>query len=216
MRLSVICLSIISFTLSLNIYAGSVVPEIPSEPDTSEIYIFYLHGSAEEVSGSSEKYEAAVDAIAESSATVISEIRDVTDPNAYANKIKAQVNTLITKGVPSKNITISGFSKGSIITLASAVAIDNPDINFVLLAGCSEYLNEKYNVDSTKAVGRILSIYDEGDEKFGACEGVIKASNKLKFEEIGLDSGKGHKLFRIPIEKFIEQWRDPLVDWAGA
>lgn len=202
--------------LSANANAGSVVSEVPSSPDASEKYIFYLHGSVEESEGATEKYETAVEAIAESSATIISEVRGDTDPNAYSVKLKEQVEKLISKGVPPENITISGFSKGSIIALASAGTINNPKINYVLLAGCSEDLNEKYSVDPAKAVGRILSIYDSGDDKFESCDGVIKSSDKLIFEETDLDSGKGHKVFRIPKEKFIEQWRDPLTSWAGA
>lgn len=146
---------------------------------------------------------------------VISEVRGDTDPNNYAEKIKKQVNILISKGVPAKNITVSGFSKGSVIALATAGTINNPNINYVLLAGCSEFLNDKYSVDASKAVGRILSIYDSGDEKFESCDGTIKPSTKVKFEETDLDSGKGHKIFRIPKEKFIEQWRDPLTDWVN-
>ena len=203
------------YLFSINIYAGSVVSDVPSKPDADGKYIFYLHGTVEEGEGSTEKYETAVEAIAESSATVISEVRGDTDPNTYAEKIKSQVNILISKGVPAKNITVSGFSKGSIIALASAGAINNSDVNYVLLAGCSKYLNQKYGVNSTKAVGCILSIYDSGDEKFESCAGIVKASDKLKFYETDLDSGKGHKVFRIPKEKFIELWRDPLVDWAG-
>lgn len=195
-------------------YAG-IDSDIPSSPDASEKYVFYLHGSAEESDGDSEKYQAAVDAISENVDNVISEIRGDTDPNSYAEKIKKQVNTLISKGVPAKNITVSGFSKGSIITLAAAGAINNPAVNYVLLAGCSDELNEKYNVDTSKAAGRIYSIYDSGDEKFESCEGTIKPSATLKFEEIDLDSGKGHKVFRIPKDKFIEQWRDPMTDWIN-
>jgi len=216
MKFSNILVGTICSLLSFEIYAGSVISEVPSNPDTSKKYIFYMHGSVEESEGSTEKYETAVDAIAESSATVISEVRDNTDPNTYAQKLKAQVSQLISKGVPPESITISGFSKGSIIALASAGIINNKNINYVLLAGCSRYLNEKYRVDPTKAVGRILSIYDSGDEKFDSCNGIIKASDKLKFDETELDSGKGHKVFRIPKEKFIEQWRDPLIDWADA
>lgn len=216
MNFNVVLISIIFSAFSLPVHAGSVISEIPSNPDASEMYIFYLHGSAEEEEGSTENYEAAVEAISGSSATVISEVRDDTVPNAYAEKLKAQVNILISKGVPDKNITISGFSKGSIIALATSGVINNPNVNYVLLAGCSEFLNEKYNVDPSKAVGRILSIYDSGDDKFESCDGMINSSTKVKFEETDLDSGKGHKVFRIPKEKLIEQWRDPLVDWAGA
>ncbi len=207
---------LVSFLVTVNANAGDVVSKAPDNPNASEKYIFYLHGSVEEEEGSTEKYETAVEAIAERSATVISEVRGDTDPNVYSVKLKEQVDKLISKGVPAENITISGFSKGSIIALASAGTINNPKINYVLVAGCSEDLNDKYGVDPTKAVGRVLSIYDSGDEKFGSCDGIIKASDKLNFEETDLDSGKCHKVFRIPKEKFIEQRRDPLTDWAGA
>ena len=215
MKLKYTAFLITCFLLSSNTHAGSIVSEAPSNPDTSKKYIFYLHGSVEESEGSTEKYETAVEAIAESSATVISEVRGDTDPNTYSIKIKEQVDKLISKGVIANNITISGFSKGAIIALSSAGIINNPKINYVLLSGCSQYLNDKYGIDSTKAVGRILSIYDSGDEKFESCDGTIKVSKNLEFKETELDSGKGHKVFRIPKEKFIELWRDPLTDWAG-
>jgi len=216
MKLNAVILGIIYFAVTPNTYAGNVISEVPDAPDASDKYIFYLHGSIEESEGETEKYEMAVNAIAESSATVIAEVRGNTDPNTYAEKVKTQVNQLISKGVSASNITISGFSKGSIIALASSGVINNPEINYVLLAGCSIQLNEKYSIDPTKAAGRILSIYDSSDKKFGSCDGIVSSSDKVKYEEIELDSGKGHKVFRIPKDKFIEQWRDPLVDWADA
>lgn len=88
-------------------------------------------------------------------------------------------------------------------------------MNYVLLAGCSEVLNEKYGIFSEQAFGRILSIYDVEDEKFGSCKEMLIQSPQLFFKEIELDTGKGHKLFQIPKEKFIEQWRDPHLEWTG-
>ena len=203
------------YIFSFSFVLAGVDSDIPTSPDTSEKYVFYLHGSAEESDGDNEKYQAAVDAISSNVDNIITELRGDTDPNSYAEKIKKQVNTLISKSVPAENITISGFSKGSIIALAIAGAINNSNVNYVLLAGCSEELNEKYSVDASKAAGRILSIYDSGDEKFESCDGTIKPSTKVKFEETDLDSGKGHKIFRIPKDKFIEQWRDPLIEWVN-
>lgn len=214
MKLKSLLTPLVIFIYVVSAHAG-IDSEIPSSPDPSEKYVFYLHGSAEESDGDNEKYQAAVDAISSGTDNVISEVRGDTDPNSYAEKIKKQVNMLLSKGVPAKNINITGFSKGSIIALAAAGVINNPNINYVLLAGCSEDLNEKYNIDASKAAGRILSIYDSGDEKFESCDGTIKPSAKVKFEEIDLDSGKGHKIFRIPKDKFIEQWRDPLIEWVN-
>lgn len=202
--------------LMLTACGGGIVKDIPQNPDTSSKYIFYLHGSAEESEGHTSKYQASINAISTGSTTVISEVRRDTDPNTYAKKINQQVNTLISKGVPAKNITVSGFSKGAIIAIAVSTVINNPEVNYVLLAGCSDSLNEKYGVHPHLAVGRILSIYDVDDVKFGSCSGFINHSDKVTFKEIELYTGKGHKLFRIPKEKFIKEWRDPLLEWAGA
>ena len=196
--------------------AGSVVSDIPANPEKTGKYIFYFHGSTEEDVGTTEKHEAAVSAIAEGSATVIAEVRGDTAPVEYAAKVMRQVNALIAGGVPSKNIAVTGFSKGAIIALATAEALQNPEVNYVLLAGCSKELNDKYGVNPKKALGRILSMYDIDDEKFGPCAGMITRSEKVKCNEIEFNSGKGHKLFRIPKEKFIEKWRDPLLEWADA
>lgn len=185
----------------------------PADPNPNDKYLFYLHGSAEEEDGENEKYEAAVDAVGSGSAHVIAEIRGETDPNTYSIALKKQIDHLMAKGVPAKNITVSGFSKGAVIALATASAMQNPQINYVLLAGCSAELNDKYSIAADRAVGRILAIYDSEDDKFGSCSGTIKTANGTILKETELDSGKGHKLFRIPKEKFISQWRDPMLSW---
>jgi len=213
MKLKFLTNSLFYFIFSNMAYAGDVISDIPAEPDADSKYVFYLHGSAEEEDGETEKYTEAVDAIAEGDATVITEVRGDTDPNQYAEKVKSQVQKLISKGVPAKNIYVSGFSKGAVIALAATGTINNPNVNYILLAGCSDFLNEKYNVDPKKAVGRVFVIYDSGDDKYGSCDGILSASDNLKLEETDIDSGKGHKVFRIAKEKFISQWRDPMLEW---
>lgn len=215
MKLKFLTNSLFCFIFSNMAYAGDVTSDIPAEPDADSKYVFYLHGSAEEEDGETEKYTAAVDAIAEGDATVITEVRGDTDPNQYAEKVKSQVQQLISKGVPAKNIYVSGFSKGAVIALAATGTINNPNVNYILLSGCSEFLNEKYNVDPKKAVGRVFVIYDSGDDKYGSCDGILTTSENLKLDETDIDSGKGHKVFRIAKEKFISQWRDPMLEWIN-
>ena len=95
MKLTIIFFGIFYSIVAQNVYAGSVVSEVPAEPDAAEKYIFYLHGSVEESEGENDKYVTAVEAIAESSAMVISEVRGETEPNIYAQKIKGYVEFLI-------------------------------------------------------------------------------------------------------------------------
>jgi hypothetical protein len=196
------------------VFAGNILEDVPESVDTKKIYVFYLHGSEEEEGDDTDKYDSAVEAIAGGKIVVISELRGDTDPHEYADKVKRQVEKLQKAGVPKKNITISGFSKGAVIALAVAGTIQDPDIKYVLLAGCSEFLNEKYSVDPSKAKGRILAIYDSGDDKYGSCKGIIHKSDGVVLKEKKLNSGKGHALFRIPKEKFSDQWSYPLVKWA--
>lgn len=197
-----------------NVLLADSYSAAPAEPNPNDKYLFYLHGSAEEEDGENEKYEAAIEAAGSGSAHVISEVRGDTDPNTYAAGLKKQIDHLLAKAVPAKNITVSGYSKGAVIALATAAVMQNPGINYVLLAGCSDELNDKYSITADNAVGRILAIYDSGDSKFGSCVGMIKTGNGTILEETELDSGKGHKLFRIPKEKFISQWRDPMLKWV--
>jgi len=211
---SMLAIPVTLLILANNAMAENVFDDVPDEIEKSKIYIFYLHGSAEEDEGESEKYEAAVDAIAGGKNIVISEVRGDTDPNAYAQKIKGQVEKLLQAGVPKRNIAVTGYSKGAIISLAAAGAIQDPEIKYVLLAGCSETLNAKYSVDPAIARGRILAIYDADDDKFGSCKGIIPGGDGVALKEKKLNTGKGHALFRIPKDKFISQWRDPLVKWA--
>lgn len=195
-------------------YASNIIEDIPDQVNAAKRYIFYLHGSTEEDEGSTEKYEAAVEAIAGGKNIVISEVRGDTDPNQYAQTIQAQVAKLQQAGVAKHNITITGFSKGAIIALAAASQIQDPEMKYVLLAGCSDELNVKYAVDPDKARGRILAIYDTGDDKFGSCKDIIKTGDGITLKEKKLNSGKGHALFRIPKDKFIDQWKGPLMKWA--
>lgn len=216
MKLSIFAGLVAYVIFSMPVYAGNVLSDIPENPDPSAKYIFYVHGSAEETEGSTDKYEATVKAIAKGSATVISEVRGDTDPNTYAMKLKGQIDSLIGKGVPDKNISVSGYSKGAIISLATAGIVQNPRISYILLAGCSQSLNDKYSIDTNNLAGRILSIYDSADDKYGSCSKIVKKSGDVKFKETKLKTGKGHALFRISKDKFIKKWRDPLLKWAGA
>ena len=205
---------LLSFT-ALPVMAGDINNTVPDNPDASAKYVFYMHGSSEESEGDNAKNQTAIAAVAEADAIVITEVRGDTDPNTYAKKIKQQVEHLLSKGVPASHISVTGFSKGALISLAVANIMNNSKINYVLLAGCSDWLNEKYSIKTDNITGRILAIHDADDDKFASCGDMIKPSDKVVLEEVELESGKGHILFRIPKEKFISQWRDPLISWVN-
>ena len=157
-------------------YAGSIQESIPSSPNTESRYLFFLHGKIVEKKGdpaTSKKYgdyeyQGMLTTFEEAGFEVISEERSSgTDIHDYSAKVADDVDTLISSGVPAKNITISGFSKGGRMTLVASSLLDNKNINYVVLAGCRS--SDIDNLDLSPN-GRILSIYDSYDDALLYCQ----------------------------------------------
>jgi hypothetical protein len=184
----------------------------------AEKHLFYVHGccikdkSDPKVKG----YEKIVQALKTSGFNVVFELRtaDINDGDAqvqaYAGKIADQVRDLLAKGIAPEDITVAGYSRGSLTTLIASGLIANPKVNFVLLAGCP--LKPRIPVDYSRVQGRILSIRDAKDDKFGSCDGRLPEG--VTYKEIAFTSGEGHAVFRLPDEKYVKLWKEPLVSWA--
>lgn len=188
----------------------------------SDKYLFYVHGCC--VKGSSDPkvkdYETIVQQLKDSGFNVEYQLRtaDVGDNNAavqaYAAQIADKVNALLANGTAPENITVAGYSLGSMTSMVAAGLIANPKVNIVLLAGCPTSASIPVAIDYAKVKGRILSVTDKGDDKFGSCEGKFSSDNVLK--EVVIDSGKGHAVFRLTNDKFMSQWMNPMKDWVSA
>jgi hypothetical protein len=197
--------------------AGSIQESIPSSPNIDSRYIFFLHGKIVEKKGdpaTSRKYgdyeyKNMLKTFEESGFEVISEVRSSgTDIYDYSAKVAEDVDKLISSGVPAKNITVSGFSKGGRMTLVVSSLLGNKDINYVVLAGCRS--SDIDNLDLSPS-GRVLSIYDSDDDKFESCAEIFSSGDKdLVSKEIVLDIGDGHGVFYNP----IDEWVKPLVSWS--
>jgi len=142
---------------------------------------------------------------------VISEARgNDTKVKRYAKNIASQVSTLIEGGVPGRNITVAGFSKGGKITLVTSSRVGNESINYVVLAGCIRKTKKFINKFSLDLKGRVLSIVDYNDDTFSSCEDMFNSSSGgLKHKEIILKEGSGHGVFYTPNDK----WIGPMIDW---
>jgi len=183
-------------------------------------YLFYMHGCC--IMGSDDPktgaYGKIVQNLQNSGFTVSFEMRPakVGDNDAavqaYARKIAEQVHALLAKGVAPEDITVAGYSLGSMTALVAAGHIGNPKVNIVLLAGCPVAPAIKVNIDYSKVKGRVLSIYDSKDEKFGSCKDHLAA--ETTFKEVVLNSGKGHAVFRLPDEQHISLWKSPMLTWT--
>jgi len=201
-------------------FSGEVLQDLPTAVNKNEKYLFFLHGKIVEEKGvasaNSKKfgfyeYEKILSYLAKHDVTVISEARKKnTKIKKYAKKIAKQVTALLDKGVPPKNITVSGFSKGGKIALVASTLLGNEEINYVVLAGCirnADKFTKKFDLDMK---GHALSIVDYRDGTFSSCENMFNSSSGgLERKENILKDGRGHGVFYTP----TDLWIQPMMDW---
>lgn len=207
---------LISITLAACLSTGQVKSHPPDTPNLQTKYLFWMHGISLEDRGPDSKrvknYEKIVETLASNGFFVITEHRDPVVIEIYAKVIAKQVRELIKKGVPPQNITVSGYSQGSLIAAATSAELANPKINFGLVSGCTD----RYDLDYSNVKGRILSIVDKGDDGWFSCKDRINAKDAdVEFKEVEILTGKGHKGFRIPKNKYMDQWQNLLFDWIS-
>ena len=210
--------------------AGEVTPSVPDSPNKAARYVIYLHGSGidrDGVNRAKENFRANTQRLADRGITVIAEIRPQgairkapEDLDAYARKVATQVDKLLKAQVSPRNITVVGFSRGAVIALMVSTFVGNPEVGYVILAGClSEGGAFKQFVPvlmwdySPKLKGRFLSLVDESDPDFSSCGTYFtRASQKPDYNELILRTGKGHDLFSEP----LDVWFRPVEEWTGA
>jgi hypothetical protein len=127
-------------------------------------------------------------------------------------KIADQVKSMLSNGIAPEDITVSGYSLGSAITLFASIAIANPKVNYVLLAGCPGSGARSFGIDYAKVQGRILSIIDTQDDRFGTCKNLLPES--VLQNEIAFTSGYGHAAFRKTDSENMKRWKEPLENWS--
>jgi hypothetical protein len=133
----------------------------------------------------------------------------------YARKIVAQVTELLEAGVPAKNITVLGVSKGSYIAIFVSHFLKNQELNYVLAGSCYPDEIELLKQNQIFLYGNVLSIYDSVDEYAGTCEELFSISASRaglsNYDEIVLSIGTGHGILYKP----LDAWILPTVDWAN-
>jgi hypothetical protein len=210
---------IIIFTICTPAFAGKVLHDVPSAIDPNAKYLFYMHGVAIEQGGPQAKsydYSGILKKLAKRGFIVIGEERSRVGIPMYAQKVAGQVRKLLSAGVPAKNITVAGHSKGGMIAMLVMSMLANPDIAYVNFAGCGKpgsgfegYLQFAQN-RASMARGQLLSAYDQSDEIAGSCKPALDKMTNAVVKERVLDIGGGHALFASPNAK----WLDILQAWA--
>ena len=185
--------------------------------DASPRVLFYLHGRIVEEQGAhavSERYgryeyDSIVKVLEGHGFMVKSEVRPSnTDIHQYADDLTRQIRALIDTGTAAENVTVVGASKGAVIAMLVATRLQNPAINFVLIAGCNEWVEEELKID---LCGRILSIYEASDEIGRSCEAIFRQSScQIITQEIKLNTGLKHGVLYRP----LPEWISPTVRWA--
>lgn len=193
----------------------------PTSIDPAKRYMFYLHGRIIEDQGiaavSSDygtyEYEAILEKLASHGFTMISEQRQKnTDGVKYAERVASQVTELLNAGVPAKNITVVGASKGAVITLAISNILANKGLSFVLMGTCDPETVQLYKKRNIFLYGHVLTIRDAVDELSGSCQELFAFSEGkiARHEELILNIGMGHGILYKP----LDEWILPTVEWA--
>ena len=181
-------------------------------------YLFYMHGLiVEGTTGRPQsrdhgvyEYPEIVKALSAQGFTVVSEIRPANcDIKAYAQKVAAEVQTLLDEGVSEEQITVVGASKGGMIAATVSHMLKHPHIRYVILAGFFPSLAR----DGVQLHGEVLSIHDSSDQYTILPELFFKNSPELtRSKMIVTDTGLGHGLLYTP----HPAWVNETVNWATA
>lgn len=197
------------------LFAGSIVSELPEQTDPSMKYVFYLHGKIieQELRPTHPRwglydYPAVLEALAQDGITVVSEQRaQGTDSQEYAQHVSDQVRQLMETGVSPGNITVVGFSVGGAIAMMTSSLDIDDNINFVFIASCSAWLKGE---KALRLHGNVLSIYEKSDGP-SSCAPIAKRQPRpVEFEEIEINTGKEHGAFYLP----RDEWVEPVLNWV--
>lgn len=204
--------------MSHSVHAGEVLDSPPPQPDTAKKYLFYMHGRHVERRGPNGAYEigAILGRLAKEELIVIGEVRSDTNPRSYSGIISTQVTALLDAGVPAKNITVAGHSRGGFMTMLSSARLQNKSVKFAVLAGCgivgSEFRRSYERFSNRRArnmLGRFLVVWDADDDVTRECDLAMKKAD-VEFRNLEFNTGKGHRLFYRPDPIWIE----PLANFA--
>jgi predicted esterase len=197
---------------------GAVTSDVPDTVDPSADYLIYLHGRIIEVQGRRPthpafgvyEYDKILNDFARRGFQVISEARpaDTRIPE-YAEKAAGQVRALVADGVPAERITVVGFSKGGMITIATSSTLRMPHVRYVILAGCNQGV---FDDETLTLTGRVLSIHEASDNIGLSCAPLFERS--LEAEETVerlIDTGARHGAFYT----LRDAWVEPMFAWIG-
>ncbi|HKP57404.1 MAG TPA: alpha/beta hydrolase [Polyangiales bacterium] len=204
--------SLLAFACMSAAAEDGVLSAPPAQPDPKAHYLFYLHGAIIEQAGRRPRhprfgvyeYDAILQALQASGAIVISEQRPSgTAIASYADKIRAQVELLLKRGVLASQIALVGFSKGGSIAQRVSARLAQPELRYVLLGACpgpAETLPTLH--------GKLLSIRERSDS-VPSCRALFAHARGVG-RELEIAIGGEHGAFYRP----NAAWLEPLLDFV--
>ena len=136
---------------------------------------------------------------------MISELRPAgTAVREYARKLVGQLRALLAAGVPARNVTVIGGSKGGAIALAASRALAEPGLGWIVLGACSA----QEHAGGLRGDG--LSIYEQSDAIGRSCTRAFAASQQLGAQsELPLQTKLEHAFLYRP----LPAWLQPALAW---
>lgn len=198
--------------------AGEILEKPPRKPVPDARYVFYLHGQIVQDVGPRPThpqyglydYPLILETLAGHGLTVISARRKQgTDRESYAKTIAKQVDVLLDSGIEPEKITVLGFSAGGIIAIYASSMLPDADINFVIMASCSDWVDDAPDL---RLNGRVLSVYELSDFAYSCKELASRSPGPSDYQDVAIDTGKKHGAFYLP----DDAWVLPVVDWIKA
>lgn len=195
--------------------SAPILDDVPARIDAGARYLFYLHGRILELQGRNAvspdfgpyQYDAILKAFAARGFTVIGEVRQGDAGMPFVQKLAGQVRRLLAAGVPARQVSLVGASKGGFLALAAAAELGEAEVSYVVLAGCGPATIRL----APRLRGRILSIYDHPDRYSPSCEETFRNAPGLgAHKEIVLKLGLDHGLLYAP----RVEWVGPASEWA--
>ncbi|WP_424964529.1 hypothetical protein [Dinoroseobacter sp. S375] len=216
--IAILALSLAAVTAGAQ--AQTVLREMPEQVDPARHYIFYIHGRIVETEGPeavSERFgpydfKGITEGLASRGQTVIAELRAPGGLD-YVDTLATHIRRMQDEGVPARNITVVGFSKGGYMALRVARALQDPEVNFAILAGCIAEAISGEDLSGDGLDGRLLSMANSADTLGFPCTPLFARNTHLASPvSVVFHEGSGHGLFYAadPV------WMTPLLDWIEA
>ncbi|MCE8006843.1 hypothetical protein [Aestuariivita sp.] len=200
--------------------AQTVLNAPPSEIDTEASYVFYVHGRIIEQQGpkavsprfGAYQFFEITQRLAAPGRIVIAEVRGPGGLD-YVETLTGHISRLLDAGVPARRISVIGFSKGGYVTLRAASRLQNPDLNYAILAGCTAGIVSGQDRSADGVQGRLFSMVDAADDLGFSCAPLFERTPHVEdTTDLVFRTGLAHGLFYTP----DALWLAPLLEWLDA